>query len=307
MTRWKQSLETTAIYGLEQRIRGPEGYRWFQTRAVPIQDASGKVTKWFGTATDIDDVVKAREALARNQAELERLVAERTSKLQDTIAQLEAFSYSISHDMRGPLRAMQGFSYLLLHRFGDQLNEEATEYLRTIERSAKRLDHLIQDVLSYSRISRAEVQLQPVDVAQLVNDIVSQYPGLQAPRAHIRVEEPLPRVMGQSSYVTQVLSNLLSNAVKFVSPGKTPEVRVRAERHDGIVRIFIEDNGIGIDPKDQERIFNIFERVYSPNEFEGTGIGLSIVRKAVERMGGRIGLQSKQGEGSCFWIDLQAA
>jgi PAS domain S-box-containing protein len=292
---------------LEHRLLGQDGYHWFQARVVAIKDSSGRILKWCGSATDFEDVVKARETLARNQAELERLVMERTAKLQDTIAQLEAFSYSISHDMRGPLRAMQGFSYLLLQRFKDKLDPEGIEHLQTIERSAKRLDSLIQDVLTYSRIAREAVRLEPVQVAQLVRDIVNQYPGLQEPQAYVRIEEPIPLVLAQPSYLTQVLSNLISNAVKFVPPERKPEITIEAERRGASVRILIKDNGIGIDPKDQERIFNIFERVYSTDEYEGTGIGLSIVRKAMDRMGGRVGVDSTTGEGSCFWIELQEA
>ncbi|MDB6031804.1 MAG: hypothetical protein JWM16_2142 [Verrucomicrobiales bacterium] len=304
---WMDAQREGSDICLEHRVLGKDGYQWFQARVVAIKDPSGRVLKWCGSATDFDDVVRARETLARNQAELERFVSERTAKLQETIAQLEAFSYSISHDMRGPLRAMQGFSYLLLQRFKDKLDPEGIDYLQIIERSAKRLDLLIQDVLSYSRIAREAVRLEPVQVSRLVRDIVNQYPGLQAPQAEVKIQEPMPLVLAQPSYLTQVLSNLISNAVKFVPSERQPKIEIRAERRNGSVRILIEDNGIGIDPKDQARIFNIFERVYSQEEFEGTGIGLSIVRKAMDRMGGRVGVDSTTGEGSCFWIELQEA
>jgi signal transduction histidine kinase len=130
---------------------------------------------------------------------------------------------------------------------------------------------------------------------------------MQPPDVQIEIEEPLPPVMAQPSYLTQVLSNLLGNAIKFVPPGRTPEICVSAQRQGNRVKITFQDNGIGIEPKDRERIFNIFERVHDRESYEGTGIGLSIVRKATERMGGSVGVESGRGQGSCFWIELIAA
>lgn len=281
------------------------GERFFSSGMIrAVYDDTGKTRGFVKVARDITRRKQVEDELREARENLEETVAERTAKLRETIAELEAFSYSISHDMRGPLRAMQGFSVILRDEFSHKLGSEGSDYLARIERSAHRLDELIRDVLSYSRIARTEVKLEPVEVAQLVHDIVSQYPGFQPPCARIQVDASLPRVMGQASYLTQVLSNLLSNAVKFVPPERTPEVRVYAEPHGGRVRILIQDNGIGIVPRDRERIFNIFERVHAQQDYEGTGIGLSIVRKAIERMGGRVGLESTPGQGSCFWFEL---
>lgn len=252
------------------------------------------------------ELILAKETISRHANQLEETVQERTAKLKETNAQLEAFSYSISHDMRGPLRAMQQYSELLLLD-ETTLTEDGRTFLDRICRAAGRLDRLIQDVLLYSRAARAEITLAYVDLGKLVQEIVFQYPGFQPPQAEICIVHPLAPVEAHEASLTQCLSNLLANAVKFVPPGRKPKVRVHTKRTNGTVRIWIEDNGIGIDPKNHLRIFNIFERVHGPADYEGTGIGLSIVKKTVERMGGSVGLESALGLGTRFWIDLPAA
>lgn len=250
------------------------------------------------------ELLMAKEKISRHAEELEKTVAERTAKLRETIAQLEAFSYSISHDMRGPLRAMQQYSQIVLEECRPQLSAEAGEYLTRISRAANRLDRLIQDVLTYSRVARASMTLVPIDLDKLVREILQQYPTFQPPKAEIKVLDQLPKVLGHEASLTQCISNLIGNAVKFVPPGKQPRVRVWTGKQNGSVQVWFEDNGIGIAPENQQRIFNIFERVNSDAEYEGTGIGLSIVKKTIERMGGDVGVESELGRGSKFWIRL---
>lgn len=249
------------------------------------------------------ELLTAKETIARHAEHLEQTVRERTSRLVETNAQLEAFSYSVSHDMRGPLRAMLQYAQILLEE-QTGMTAEGRVYLERISRAATRLDRLIQDVLLYSRVARSEMPLAPVDLDRLIQEIVQQYPEFRPPRANVVMQSALPQVVAHEASLTQCLSNLLSNAVKFVPPGRTAEVRVRTVQTNGTVRIWIEDNGIGIAPKDHQRIFNIFERVHSPKDYDGTGIGLSIVKKTVERMGGAVGLVSELGQGTRFWIDL---
>jgi signal transduction histidine kinase len=252
-------------------------------------------------------LIAAQEQISRHARELEQTVAERTAKLRETVAQLEAFSYSISHDMRGPLRAMQQYAQILLEDYEAKLDEDAMDYLRRIARGANRLDRLIQDVLTYSRVARNAMPLVPIDLDKLVQDIVQQYPTFQAPNAIIEVEGPLPGVIGNEASLTQCISNLLANAVKFVPSGKKPHVRVYPGEQNGKVSLVVEDNGIGIAPEHQSRIFDIFERINGNSDYEGTGIGLSIVKKTVERMGGEVGVESQLGKGSKFWIKLLPA
>jgi PAS domain S-box-containing protein len=266
----------------------------------PIKDAAGNVVGASKIARDITDKIRARE-------ELERTVAERTAQLRDTVAELEAFSYSIAHDMRAPLRAMNTYSRFLEEDFAGQLPGKGKDYLHRIASGASRLDALIQDVLNYSKIARAEMTLESVDIEKLTREIIDSYPDLRDSNAIILVQSPLPQVIGNPAALTQCISNLLSNAVKFVPPNTVPRVLVRGENAGEFVRIWVEDNGIGISPEGQSRIFHMFQRLNPANEFEGTGIGLTIVRKAIGRMGGKLGVESQLGAGSRFWFELKRA
>jgi signal transduction histidine kinase len=192
--------------------------------------------------------------------------------------------------------------------YGAQLDEHAKKYLDRIIRGGTRMDRLIQDILTYSRLSRREIQLHPISLDKLTREIVRQYLDLgSAANPDISVEGQLSTVIGHEPSLSQAISNLLNNAVKFVAPGATPKVHVRTERRNGDVRLWIEDNGIGIKPEYQHRLFSVFERVHPEKNYEGTGIGLAIVRKAAERMGGKAGVESDGVNGSKFWIQLPAA
>jgi signal transduction histidine kinase len=244
---------------------------------------------------------------ARNAEQLEKLVSERTAALQDTIAQLEGFSYSITHDMRGPLRAITSYAQLLRQEFSGGLPEEAHGYLERIAESCTRLDRLIQDVLQYSRLGRDEIPTESVNVDKLLRTVIAEYPALQGHRDRITFECPVPPVRANSAALSQCLSNLLINAVKFMPAGRDPEVHVSCEHSNHHVRISVRDNGIGIKPEHQQQIFGAFKRLHHVHQYEGTGIGLAIVKRAVERMHGSVGVQSELGHGSCFWIELPKA
>jgi signal transduction histidine kinase len=169
------------------------------------------------------------------------------------------------------------------------------------------LDRLIEDVLSYSKILRGEWPLEAVDLDKLTREILESYPGFQLPEASIKVSSPLPKVVGNIGMLTQCISNLLGNAIKFVRPGLTPQVSIRAEPAGEFVRLWFEDNGIGINSENCDRVFELFQRLHLPEEFAGTGMGLAIVRKATERMGGQVGVESERGRGSKFWLQLRCA
>jgi PAS domain S-box-containing protein len=251
-----------------------------------------------------DSLRAAHDALASRAVHLEQLVQQRTSRLNEIIGDLESFSYSIVHDMRAPLRAMRGYAQLLADECGP-ISAEAQNYSRRIQIAAQRMDQLIQDGLNYSRMMRTELPLTPINLADLVRGIIETYPSFQTPHAIIELEGPDLTVNGNEAALTQCVSNLLGNAVKFVAKGVTPLVRVRAEKRNGRVRVFVQDNGIGIAPEAHEKIFEIFHRL--DPAFEGTGIGLAIVKKAAQRMGGAVGVESAPGHGSTFWFELAAA
>jgi signal transduction histidine kinase len=281
------------VIGIEDNIE-----RWIESRSQVVFE-NDKAVRLGGTAIDITQ----RKAF---QAELERQVQERTVRLQETIGELEAFSYSVSHDMRAPLRAMEGYAKALLSDYHDRLDPEARHWLDRILRSAHRLDSLIKDVLSYSRVAKEEIELSPVDLPRLIDDILSTNPEFQAPRVRIVIEKPLHRVLGHEASLTQCVTNLLGNAIKFIADGVVPTIVIRSERIDGKVRLWFEDNGIGIDPGHHERIFQIFGQVYPEERYSGTGIGLAIVRKAAQRMNGEVGVISQLNNGSRFWLTLAA-
>ena len=286
-------------YHAEFRVVGIEDHveRWIEAQGRVLFE-NGKAVRLTGTTLDIS----ARKAF---QDELERQVQERTQRLEETIGEMEAFSYSVSHDLRAPLRAIEGYANALVADYRDRLDVQGRNWLDRVSRSAHRLDSLIQDVLAYSRVAKDEIELAPIDLAALVEDIIAATPELQPPHASIVVETPLHPVLGHEAYLTQCITNLLANAVKFVAPGIVPDVRIRSERVGRKARVWFEDNGIGIDPAHYDRIFQIFGQVYPEGNYPGTGIGLAIVRKAVQRMNGDIGVESRLGAGSRFWLLLE--
>jgi signal transduction histidine kinase len=252
-----------------------------------------------------EELRTAQAQLANRAVQLEALVTQRTAKLQETIGELEGFSYSITHDLRAPLRAMQSFSQMLEKGYGDKLDGAGKDLLRRVRESAHRMDKLIQDVLQYSQVLRLDLRLERVEADHLLRGILESYQDFQEPRAEVIIEGELPAVMGNEAALTQCFSNLLNNAVKFVAPGIKPRVRISAEGRGAMARFWITDQGIGIASQYLAKIFEMFQRLET--SFEGTGIGLTIVRKAAERMGGQVGVESEPGNGSRFWLDLKAA
>ena len=253
------------------------------------------------------DRAQLLDQVQRYATDLEQRVAERTAELTETNAELEAFAYSVSHDLRAPLRAMHGFAQALLEDHAGEVDETGKEYLGRINSAARRLDELIQDLLVYSRLGTSAVDLVPMDLAPLVDEAMARAgPEFENGEVAVRVEAELPRVIGHRSILVQVVSNLLENGAKFVEEGTRPEIVVRAERTNGRVRLWVEDNGIGIAPEHQERIFRVFERLHTTDAYRGTGIGLALVRKAMARMNGGAGVESEPGSGSRFWIELAA-
>jgi signal transduction histidine kinase len=250
-------------------------------------------------------LLDAERGFRRN---LEGQVEERTAQLTQVNQELDAFAYTISHDLRAPLRAMHGYADALMEDYGQLLPEEGHRFADRIISAARRMEDLIKDILSYSRLAREEVSVRPVSLESIIDRVIADAePLIRDTRATVAVERPLPDVMAHPPTLTQAATNLLSNAIKFVPAGLSPRVNIRAEERDGRVRLWVEDNGIGIDPAHQERVFQPFQRLHGVETYPGTGIGLAIVRRSVERMGGHSGVISGPEEGSRFWIELRAA
>jgi signal transduction histidine kinase len=248
---------------------------------------------------------KETEALLESRARhLEALVRERTTRLQEAVIELEHFSYTLAHDLRAPLRIMIGFGELMLQE-SPVLSATHQQYVGRISTAAHRMDLLIRDALDYNKLVRQNFALEPIDPGTLLQQLVDTYPEFHEARTHISLSGPFPLVLGNSALLTQCFSNLLGNALKFIEPKRTPRVRLSAEDLGERVRIWIEDNGIGIPEDCVDRIFEMFHRL-NP-EFEGTGIGLALVKKAAHRMRGSVGVVSHLGHGSRFWIELDKA
>lgn len=284
------------------------GQEWpIEDSAAPIYDRKGELLGVVLVFHNAMEIRHAQHMLKAHSDDLEKKVAQRTLTLQQAVSELEAFSYTVSHDLRSPLRTMQGFAQAVLEDYGEKLDEQGKNYLERIRNAAERLDRLTQDLLSYTRISRSDVPLVPLDLDRIVRDIIEHYPNLHAPTTEMEVANKLPRVLGLEAALTQVLSNVLGNATKFVPAGTLPRIKIWSEERDSRVRLWIQDNGIGIATRDAERIFQMFVQVNESQLYGGTGVGLAIVKKAVQTMHGSVGVESEEGAGSKFWIELEKA
>ena len=290
--RPKSELEIASREGCSKeqgwRARKDGSTFWGDVNLTAVRDEHGELTGF---------AVVTRDSTERRHAD---------EALRATLADLEQMSSSLVHDIRAPLRAMQGFAQLMLGECVGCRAGEGLEYLRRIQTACGHLDQLITDALDYNKVARQELPLAPVDLAGLIREMVDTYPNLQPMVADIEIGLQELVVMGNKSLLTQCFGNLLSNAVKFVAPGVKPKVRVRAEGGGDAVRVWVEDNGIGIPKEAHEQIFKMFQRMHQ-DEYPGTGIGLATVRRAVERMGGQVGLESEPDAGSRFWVDLKPA
>jgi len=229
-------------------------------------------------------------------------------RLEQINRELQGFAYSVAHDLRAPLRGMYGFCEALREDYSRVLDETGRSYTERIAAAAKRMDELIRDLLDYSRLARAELPVTPVAVNQVVAAAKQQLAGaLRESGATLSVAEDLPVVQAHFGTLVQVLANLIGNSIKFVAPGTQPVVTIRAVARGDMYRILVEDNGIGVAPQFHEKIFRVFERLHTPEEYMGTGIGLAVVHKGIERLGGRVGVESEAGRGACFWVELPAA
>ena len=264
-----------------------EDRQWTAIEKDPLRAAAGTLAAAIHRKRVEDALDKTAEKLARSNAELKQ------------------FAFAASHDLRAPLRAMHGFADALLKDYAPHLDATGKNYAESIIHSAQEMDTLIGDLLAFSRLTHAEIQLQPLSLKNVIAEVKKQQgPSLSERGARLSIGEPLPDVMGHWGTLVQVVGNLISNAVKFTRPGLVPEVRMRAEVRDDVCRLWVQDNGIGVAPENQERIFQIFERLHGVETYSGTGIGLAIVHKGMERMGGRSGVESVPGRGSRFWIEL---
>ncbi len=310
---WERSLATGEPYDVEHRIKMACGeYRWMRSRAYPRRDGAGRILAWYGTTEDIDEARRARAALEESEekvrrmnAQLERRVAERTAELQAKNRELETFTYSVSHDLKAPLRGIDGYGRLLEETHASRLDDEGRLFLAAVRQATRQMGQLIDDLLAYSQLERRALTLAEVSPRAILDAMPCAFRDELLERGVLyEVDLSEQKVRADAAGLAQVLRNLLDNALKFTRGAPTPSIRVEGRVENGSYILSVRDNGVGFDMKFAERIFEIFQRLHRAEDYPGTGVGLAIVRKAVERMGGRAWARGEPGKGAVFFIEL---
>jgi PAS domain S-box-containing protein len=277
---------------------------WLRTSKVPLRDPEGRVRGVLGTYEDITKQKRAEEEIRLLNWELEQRVKQRTAQLEAANQELEAFSYSISHDLRAPLRTIDGFTRILEEDYGTGLDAEGKRLCSVIRHSTTRMNSLIDDLLAFSRLSRTEMDCISADMGMMVQAV---YEELVPPENRARIDfiaEPLPRVTCDPILLRQVWINLISNAVKFSLPREKARIEIGSQSTPEEDTFSIRDNGAGFNMQFSDRLFGVFQRLHSESEFEGTGVGLAIVQRVIHRHGGRIWAKGEVDKGAVFYFTL---
>jgi PAS domain S-box-containing protein len=305
---WSAAITSRQAIDYETRLlHAASGYyRVVSLHALPVLDADGEVREWVGTVTDIDDRRRAEIEVHRLNAELERRVQERTAQLQEANRELESFSFSVSHDLRAPLRAIDGFSEALIEDLGEDINEQAKGYLTRIRTATLRMGPLIEDLLNLSRISRLEMQRVSVDLSAMARQVLTELKQREPERGAAVSKWEGVIDDGDPRLLRVALENLLGNAWKFTSKTPQPAIEFGVMREPDRTVLFVRDNGAGFDMAYAGKLFGAFQRLHGSNEFPGTGIGLATVQRIVHRHGGRIWCHAQPGKGAVFYFTLGA-
>jgi len=305
--RWTAAIESRQPIDCEIRLwnAATSQYRLVIMRAAPVLDDGGQIAEWIGTVTDIDDRKRAEEEIRRLNAELEDRVRRRTIELEETNKELESFSYSVSHDLRAPLRAIDGFSRMVEEDYGGRFDEDGKRMLGIIRAEAVKMGRLIDDLLAFSKLSRRSMEnAANVDMTGLAKTVAKELLRDQNPdRVRLNIW-PLPPIHGDGALLRQVWVNLLGNALKYSSAREHAEILVTGEINDGQAVYRVQDNGVGFDMKYADKLFGVFQRLHSAEEFEGTGVGLAIVQRVILRHGGSVRADGRLGEGATFYFTL---
>ncbi len=327
LERWKASIATGLPFDMEFPLRGADGtFRPFLTRVMPFRGTRGEVVQWFGTNTDVSERAAAEQALREANDLLGVRVQERTAELTDALQairllnadlerrageleaankELEAFSYSVSHDLRAPLRAIDGFARIVVEDYADRFDDEGKRKLGVIHASAKKMGQLIDDLLAFSRLGRAAMRNDNVDMRALAASVFHDSTAGDADRADFSLGE-LPPAPGDAAMLQQVWVNLFANALKFCPPGQKPRIEVSGHAEGAEIVYTVRDHGVGFDMRYADKLFGVFQRLHSAREFPGTGVGLALVQRIVRRHGGRVWGEGTVGEGAAFSFALPA-
>ncbi len=295
LEQWKRSIATGQPFEMEFPLRGADGvFRPFLTRVLPLKDQAGQVLRWFGTNTDISALKQAGEALE-----------ERTKQLEDTNKELESFSYSVSHDLRAPLRAIDGYSRMILRQQGDKFDENTKHQFDVIRQNVKMMGQLIDDLLTLSHLGRQELSMSRLNMEDLHRDVWEELKAANPDKPIDMKISNVPPGMGDRSLIKQVLINLLSNAIKFTRIREVPFVEFGGYVTETENVYYIRDNGVGFDMQYHGKLFGVFQRLHNAAEYEGTGVGLSIVQRIINRHGGRVWAESEPDKGATFYFSLR--
>ncbi len=304
LARYLATNEATVLdRRLELTVVAKDGREFPVELAITRIIQEGEPT-FTGFIRDITERKRAEQDIRQLNGELERRVNARTAELQASNHELEAFSYSVSHDLRAPLRHIDGFADLLERRTGRTLDDKSKHYLATISAAAKSMGALIDDLLSFSRMGRAELLTSPVDLNQLIDRVRASFATETAGRTIHWSIGSLPVVSGDPAMLRVVLTNLLANAVKYTQTRDEAHIEVQASQSETETVIEVQDNGVGFDPAYTHKLFGVFQRLHGSEEFEGTGIGLANVRRIIERHGGRAWAKGAVNEGASFFVAL---
>jgi light-regulated signal transduction histidine kinase (bacteriophytochrome) len=303
--KWTASIASGQLFEMSFPLRGSDGqFRTFLTRVYPIKDAEGKVVQWFGTNTDVESLKQAEEIINKLNEELEQKVLQRTNLLEAANKELEAFSYSVSHDLRAPLRSVHGFTKILMEDYEDKLDEEGRRICGIISSSANQMGELIDDLLSFSRIGRTSLNHSSIDMKKMTRVL---FEGITSPSERKRIElriGKLPNSFGDVKLLGQVWTNLISNAIKYTSKNEVAKITVGSTSSDKMITYSIKDNGVGFDMKYVHKLFGVFQRLHSEAEFEGNGVGLAIVQRIILKHGGQVWAEGEPGKGATFYFSL---
>ena len=308
MQRWSDSLATGERFDMVFPLRGRDGvFRPFLTRVMPVRDQGGRVVRWFGTNTDISEQQRTEDEIRRLNAELGQRVRERTAELEAANKELEAFAYSVSHDLRAPLRGIDGWTLALIEDFCGQcekLNGKGRGYLDRVRSETQRIGHLIDDLLQLSRITRAEMHRDAVDLSRIAETVAARLREAHPQRRLEFAIRPGLKAFGDTRLLDVALTNLLENAVKFTAPRTPGRIAFESVESEGKPAFVVRDNGVGFDMAYAGTLFGAFQRLHSESEFPGTGIGLATVQRVIHRHGGRIWAEAEPDRGASFYFTI---
>jgi PAS domain S-box-containing protein len=302
----RHAIENREIYSYEHRIRRADGVdRIVHSRGEILYDErTGMPVRLIGTTQDVTERSRVRRQIQQLNAELEQRVEERTAELATANRDLQAFAYSVSHDLRAPLRTINGFSRMLRSEHGQALGEDGVGVVERIERGARRMDKLIEDLLAFSRLGRAQLERATVDMNELVREVLEELSAQRTGESPEVVVRDLPGCHGDAGLLKQVWANLIGNAFKFSRNAHPARIEIGARREGEADLWYVRDNGVGFDMRHAERMFGVFQRLHHERDYEGTGVGLALVERIVERHGGRIRAEGALDEGATFAFTL---